>query len=327
VVIGRNEEAQLDRCFTSVKQMNFPAEQMELLYIDSDSSDSSREIARRHGARVIHIGDQPLTAARGREVGWRASSAPFILFLDGDCAVEPDFVARGLGELNDDRVAVVCGAIREQSPDDNFYQKMNHLLFRALPLGSGLLRGGNHLCCRSALEAVDGYRVDFFTMESAELGRRLRRAGYLILRVDLPMVVHDLAMSRFAEYYRRGFRNGYGDVNFLLRVAGAWRVWQHVELRERILDVLSMLATVVLIGAAGYAFGLRGMLLAMIVALLVLLATKLWRVRKKSGDVGELLLYGVHSQLLAIFGLAGYLCFVTERLLGRQRGVIDWKSS
>jgi cellulose synthase/poly-beta-1,6-N-acetylglucosamine synthase-like glycosyltransferase len=220
--------------------MNFPPERLELLYVDSDSSDASREIARRHGARVIHVSDQPLTAARGREIGWRASSAPFILFLDGDCTVEPDFVARGLSEFDNDRVAVVWGTLREHCPDSNFYKKMNHLFYRRLPLGRILLRGGNYLGRRSALEAVGGYRVDFYTMENAELGRRLRRAGYLILHVDVPMVVHDVAMSRLSEYFRRGFRNGYGDANFLLRIAGAWRFWEHVELRERILDLLSM---------------------------------------------------------------------------------------
>jgi hypothetical protein len=62
---------------------------------------------------------------------------------------EADELSRGTAG-----VAAVWGTLREHCPGSNFYKKMNHLFYRRLPLGHILLRGGNYLGRRSALEAA-----------------------------------------------------------------------------------------------------------------------------------------------------------------------------
>ena len=96
VVIGRNEGERLVRCLESVRAMADPGGPVELIYVDSASTDSSPERAAALGARVLTVRPERPSAATGRNAGWRVAQAPFVLFLDGDTILHPRFVADSL---------------------------------------------------------------------------------------------------------------------------------------------------------------------------------------------------------------------------------------
>ncbi len=60
-----------------------------------------------------------------------------------------------------------------------------------------------------ALDAVGGFRDDFIAGEEPELCVRLRAAGWRIWRLDADMAMHDAAMTRFGQWWRRAARAGY----------------------------------------------------------------------------------------------------------------------
>jgi len=311
VVIGRNEGALLERCLSSVHAMNYPAEKVELIYVDSASTDGSREIGARHGAGVIAIGGEPLTAARAREMGWRLSSAPFLMFLDGDCALDPDFVSCSISEFRDPQVAAVWGHITERDPKASLFHRVHEIRWQGSPLGPGLLRGGNHLFRRSALEAAGGFNAAFVSAENAELGRRLHACGYTVLHTSVPMVVHDVVMSRWSEYWRRGMRDGYGYAQFLHRSPGGLRFWEHSDLRERVGD--QILALLLLVGVvSAIALWARAAIAYCLLAVTGLVALKAWRARNKTARLSHRLLYGLHSQITSIAALCGSLWYVSD---------------
>lgn len=154
VVIGRNEETNLDRCSHSVQQMNWRTEGVELIHVDSGSPEGSRRIAERWGATIIALTDPPLNAARSREAGRKASTAPVILFLDGDCAVAPGFVGQALPELDDPALTVAWGTVSERCPAASFFHRVGNLNCHGYPEDQGMLAGGNHLSRRSAPAAA-----------------------------------------------------------------------------------------------------------------------------------------------------------------------------
>src|SRR5580704_10854263 len=92
VVIGRNEGERLTRCLQSVQHVTYGGFRPEIIYVDSASSDDSVVRATQAGARVIVLPPGPTTAARGRNAGWKSTEAEFVLFLDGDTILHPDFV-------------------------------------------------------------------------------------------------------------------------------------------------------------------------------------------------------------------------------------------
>jgi glycosyltransferase involved in cell wall biosynthesis len=86
VIPAYNEEELLPVLLDSLKEQTFP--DFEVIVADAHSEDGTAAIAREKGARLVE-GGMP---ARGRNAGAAASESRFILFLDADVKVPPDFV-------------------------------------------------------------------------------------------------------------------------------------------------------------------------------------------------------------------------------------------
>ena len=87
-----NVEAYLPRCLDSLRRQTLS--HIEIILIDDGSSDGCGEIAARYARedgrfRVIHQANAGLSAARNR--GIELASAPYLMFVDSDDWVEPDF--------------------------------------------------------------------------------------------------------------------------------------------------------------------------------------------------------------------------------------------
>ena len=211
VAIGRNEGERLVRCLRSLQGAGRP-----IVYVDSASTDGSAGRAEALGALVVPLDvSKPFTAARARAEGFAALEAEqprlsYVFFVDGDCEVEPGFfeAAEPFLAASPD-FAVVCGRRRERSPEATPF---NRLIDRewATPMGESTACGGDALYRCDAYRASGGFDPRMLAGEEPELCSRLRSAGWRIMRLDVPMTVHDAAMNRFGQWWRRAVRSGMG---------------------------------------------------------------------------------------------------------------------
>lgn len=210
VAIGRNEGERLRRCLESI------ADQVSIvIYVDSGSTDGSVTLARAKGARVVELDlKRPFTAARARNAGFDALGTDrlgigFVQFVDGDCEVEPGWLstARDFLEATPD-AAGVFGRRRERFPYASIY---NRLCDEEWDVRPGAVRscGGDVMIRVSALEAVGGYRHDMIAGEEPELCFRLRQRGWKIVCLAKAMTIHDAAITRFSQWWRRALRSGH----------------------------------------------------------------------------------------------------------------------
>lgn len=210
VVIGRNEGERLHRCLVSVIGLVRDA-----VYVDSGSTDGSMALARSLGAHVIALDDcSPFTAARARNAGSDyLQSLPgdlaAIQFVDGDCEVEPGWIAAARSFLDGNpEVGVVFGRRRERFPERSVYNRLCDLEWD-IPPGEARSCGGDAMIRTVALRDAGGYRSDLIAGEEPELCVRLRRRGWKIICLDHAMTLHDAAMTRFSQWWRRSLRAGY----------------------------------------------------------------------------------------------------------------------
>ena len=210
VVIGRNEGERLAVCLRSLAGRVTP-----LVYVDSGSTDGSIAIAESSGAAVVCLDlSLPFTAARARNTGLArlraiAPEITFVQFVDGDCEVVPGWLDRAPAFL-DSRpdVAVVCGRLRERFPERSIYNRLCDLEWAAPP-GQALACGGIALMRVAALEQVGGFRANLIAGEEPELCFRLRALGWVVWCLDHEMAVHDAAMTKFSQWWRRCMRAGH----------------------------------------------------------------------------------------------------------------------
>lgn len=209
VVIGRNEGARLAACLAALA-----GRVRQVIYVDSGSTDGSAALAAATGARVVALDmTLPFTAARARNNGIAALDAgnppEFVQFLDGDCAVDPGWIATATAWLQaHPDLAVVCGRRRERYPAASVWNALIDAEWDT-PIGPALACGGDALMRLAPVQAVGGYNPALIAGEEPELCLRLRQAGWGIWRLDAEMTLHDAAMTRFSQWWRRSRRAGH----------------------------------------------------------------------------------------------------------------------
>jgi GT2 family glycosyltransferase len=210
VAIGRNEGERLRRCLTSV----IPRANL-VVYVDSASSDGSPDLARALGATVVDLDmSTPFTAARARNAGFDMllsldPAIELVQFVDGDCEVVTGWTGSAVSALDSDpSVAVVCGRRRERHPEATVYNRLCDFEWDT-PVGEALSCGGDAMMRVSAVRTVGGYDASLIAGEEPDLCLRLRRLGHRVLRVEADMTIHDAAMVRFGQWWRRSVRAGH----------------------------------------------------------------------------------------------------------------------
>jgi len=110
VVLAYNSEEYMQGCLDALERTRGAA--IEVICVDNASHDNSHEIAEKHPATSKAIrSDKNLGYSGGNNLGWRAGSAPFVVFINPDCRVLPDTLAHLVRPMEDDPEIAVCGAL------------------------------------------------------------------------------------------------------------------------------------------------------------------------------------------------------------------------
>jgi len=318
VAIGRNEGERLRKCLQSVIQRA-----VLVIYVDSGSTDGSASMARGIGCNVVELDMQfPFTAARARNDGFErmrqlAPDLSYVQFVDGDCEVVAGWIENAVAflDMHPDVVAV-CGQTRECYPERSIYNTLCDIEWNT-PVGEAKACGGNALMRANALEEVGGYRVDLIAGEEPELCIRLRAAGWRVWRLDTDMVLHDAAITRFGQWWRRSVRNGYAFAQgAYLHGAPPERhyVWQ--ARRAALLGICLPIACLM----SGLAFGPWGW-----ATWLIYPFHMLQKILRKPGPLGDRTLIAFFDVLACFPEGWGEIKFVRDRILGRHARLIEYK--
>jgi glycosyltransferase involved in cell wall biosynthesis len=326
VVIGRNEGIRLAACFKSIREACEMPEPTELIYVDSHSTDGSPDSAASYGAKVIVLGPGKLSAARARNAGWHAATGTFILFLDGDTILDPDFVRLALRRFADPRVAVVWGHRREIRPETSVYNRVLDLDWIA-PAGDSDFCGGDSLMRREVLERTNGFNPELIAGEEPDLCRRIRATGDRILHIDASMTGHDLALHRASQYWRRAVRTGHAYAEISARYRDTPDpLWTRESRKNLFQGSLYILIAAVVITVAILTRSWIPFSLAFLAAAALCLRTA--RLSKwKGAPWSTLLLFGIHSHIQHLPILQGQLLYMWRRWRGQSRVLIEYKSS
>jgi hypothetical protein len=319
VVIGRNEGKRLGASLGPVLKSGAP-----VIYVDSGSTDDSTALATRLGAQVHALDPgRPFTAARARNEGWSTllklhPGIELVQFVDGDCEVHAAWLSSATGFMETQpKAAAVCGRLRERHPERSVYNELCDMEWNT-PIGPAKACGGIAMVRVSALAAVKGYREDLIAGEEPELCVRLRQAGWEIWRIDAEMALHDAAMTRFSQWWRRAMRGGYAFAQGRsLHGDGPERHWVRESRSALTWGVWIPLATAGLVIATQSPLPLLG-LLAYPLQMARMLHTM-------TGGPRERRLRALFLMIAKFPEGLGQLKYLTMRLLRRRGGLIEYK--
>jgi GT2 family glycosyltransferase len=324
VVIGRNEGERLRRCLRSILD-EVPASRV--VYVDSGSTDDSVAAARSLGVEAHELDpSRPFSAARARNEGFErvvanGETVELVQFVDGDCEVLPGWFAEASRHLEARAdLAAVCGRTVERNREASVYNRLCDIEFD-VPAGAVRATGGIFLIRASAYRAVGGMREDVVAGEEPEMGLRLRRAGWRIERLPREMVLHDSAMTRFSQWWRRAVRGG---VAYAMGAHLHGRSSDRFCVREvRRLWIWGLLIPLLALGLAWPTWGLS------VIAYLLLLSMQwariAWRSRRRGLPFTDAGAYAASCLLAKFAGMVGVLRFRRDLARGRATGIVEYK--
>jgi glycosyltransferase involved in cell wall biosynthesis len=215
----------------------------EILVIDNNSNDDTREVVRRYcrryPERIRYIFEPNQGLSRARNSGVRDARGEIIAFIDDDVIASPAWLRNLTASLNDTKWAGTGGRI---VPPENFNPPRwltvggdMDLLGALLPLFDlgdepGETKrppyGANMAFRRSMFEKHGFFRVDLgrcgeslLMGEDIEFGSRLMAAGERLRYEPSSVVQHPVPMERVNKKHFRNWWMDYGRTRVIQRVA------------------------------------------------------------------------------------------------------------
>jgi GT2 family glycosyltransferase len=184
------------------------------------------------------------------------------------------------------------------------------------PVGEAESCGGDALARLGAVLDEGGYDERLISGEEPELCARLRARGWRIRRIDREMTLHDAAMTRFAQWWRRSERSGHG----FAQVSAIHPFLYAREKRSCIIWSLLLPATVLVSTPLAGGLGLP-LLLGYLV-----LASRIVKWRRSCGDSApDAALYAAFGVLGKFPEALGVARYEWNRIRGRRTGLIEYK--
>lgn len=318
VVIGRNEGNRLVDCLTSIA-----AYAPQIVYVDSASTDQSVAYAQSQHVHVLELDmSVKFTAARARNAGFALllqhyPDIRYVHFVDGDCMVNQAWVGYALDFLNHHvQVAVACGRRRERYPQATPYNQLCDIEWDT-PTGKAKACGGDAIMRAAVFKQVGGFNESLIAGEEPELCIRIRQQGFDVWRLDQEMTLHDAAITRFAQWWKRTVRAGYAYAEGShLHGAAPEHHWVNESRRAwlwgGILPVLLLISLL-----------LCPLLALAIASLFVVQYVRLWRKHQHLGRFSAV--YVKYLMLGKVAEMVGQLRYFWHRLLNVKSTLIEYK--
>lgn len=248
-----NEEAKIARCLeAAVREISEVGG--EVILVDSLSTDRTVEIARGFPVRIVqfeNVADRGCGAAV--QLGYQFARGEFLYLIDGDMVLQPGFLSRALDYLDSNLSVAGVGGLIVDTQTNTYADQMRTRSYSKIvqPIMVDHLGGGG-LYRRNAIESV-GYLANRWlkACEEAELGVRLRSAGWLLSRLPVVAVFHtghsETNFGMLKRLWRSRRMHAYGS--FLSSAIGQSWWWASARLAWYVFVAPAMYMAAILIAA------------------------------------------------------------------------------
>ncbi len=227
IILNWNGKKFLKNCLDSLAQLTYP--QVEIIVVDNNSTDGSQEFVKTNYQKVVLIENKENYGfAKGNNIGLKASTGDYILILNNDTIVTPNFLNSLIKDFeNNPTIACLQPQIRLSGNRQLLDGVGAFLTFAGFLYHFGYLKdrmqakynkkmkifsakGACMLLRRKAIEKVGLFDEDFFIFfEETDLCFRLWLAGYSVVYEPESVIYHlgggDTTSSNSYQHEKRAY--------------------------------------------------------------------------------------------------------------------------
>jgi len=222
----RNEEDFIVGCLESLLRQTYPADRLEILVLDGESTDRSAEMVNAISAgdsRVRLLSNPQRLQAAGMNLGIREARGEIMVRADAHAVYGPEYVAGCVAHLAAGRAENV-GGLQRPVGTTAFGKAVAAALQTPLGAGNAPYRLAKEVRYADTvwlgawrtetLRELGGFRDDMAANEDYELNCRLReRGGRILLDPSLPSTYYPRTSPR--RLWRQYFQYGMGKIQCL----------------------------------------------------------------------------------------------------------------
>lgn len=201
IIPVKNEAKLLENFLKSVKQLCYPQKKIEVIIADGQSTDNTKRVARKFGAKVVDNPKQ--TVGPGRNVAFKKARGSLIAFSDADCLVDKNWLKNSLKYFANPQTAGVGGPNFTPKDEVPFAQAVGFFMSQAIFSAGSIhgrnlpyiktvksIPGCNSIYRKSVLDQVMPIDESFLTCDDTEMNQRILDLGYKLLSVPDVFVWH-----------------------------------------------------------------------------------------------------------------------------------------
>ena len=220
VIRAYNEEKHIGRLLEGIQHQT--ARDVEVILVDSGSSDSTVSIAESFGAKTVHIPPQEFTFGRSLNLGIRAALSEFIVIASAHVyPVYPDWLASLLHPFEDDGVALTYGKQRAPESAKFSEQQIFHQWYPDVskPRQETAFCNNANTALRRSLWQQNSYDETLTGLEDLAWAKWVKEQGYIIAYVAEAEIIHvhnETPRGVFNRYRREAmaFKRIYPESHF-----------------------------------------------------------------------------------------------------------------
>ena len=97
VITTKNEEKNIGNCLESIRWQTHPQNLLEVIVVDNNSSDKTKEVAGKYTDKVFNFG--PERSAQ-RNYGMKMARGKYLMYLDADMILSPTVIEKAVEKLS-----------------------------------------------------------------------------------------------------------------------------------------------------------------------------------------------------------------------------------
>ncbi len=223
VIRAYNEAKHIDRLLTGIMQQT--VKNLQIILVDSGSTDNTVEIASKYPVEVVHIHPEEFTFGYSLNQGIRQCRADRVVFASAHVyPVYPDWLENLIAPLDDPQVALAYG--KQRGMETTKFSE--HMIFQHW-FPDHPIRRQDHPFCNNANAAIrrdiwekQPYDETIPALEDLAWANRAQKQGFQIVYVSEAEVIHvhnETWNGVFNRYRREGmaFKRIYPHERFTLR--------------------------------------------------------------------------------------------------------------
>lgn len=186
IIPSYNEEATIERCLSALSSQTVPRSSYELIVVDGNSQDRTREIAAEYADLVFIQKSDRVSGARND--GFVRAKYDIVATTDADSIVAPDWIEQILHSFTDPRVVLAFGPVTliEDTPKHRPYVVLFNILMRfgAVTRLYYYTLGCNTIFRYDTFSRVGMYRI-MDAGDDLEVANRMRKEGNVVFNPHL----------------------------------------------------------------------------------------------------------------------------------------------